>query len=99
MRGLLVVVLSVGLAGTAAADDVTRVDIELGSTVEKNVVYARGWMCDDPSLLTAQVVTRDDHNVWIAKGVKLGHTTCRVGVDKLAASYVFDVHVVPKRTR
>jgi hypothetical protein len=86
-------------AGTAYADEPPRVDLEVGGTVEKNVAYARGWMCDDPSLLTAQMVTRDDHNVWIAKGVKVGKTLCRVGLDHQRVSYVFDVHVVPKRTR
>jgi len=97
MRWLALVVLVV--VGTAHAEDTPRVDIELGATVEKNVAYARGWMCDDPSLLTAQMVTRDDHNAWIAKGVKIGETTCRVGLDHTRVYYVFDVHVVPKRTR
>ncbi len=87
------------LAATASADDVPRLDVEVGATVERNVHVARGFMCDDPSLVSAQVVTRDDHNVWIVKGVKVGETMCRVGVDKLAVSYVFDVRVVPARQK
>lgn len=87
------------LAGTAYADETPRVDIEVGATVEKDVGYARGWMCDDPALLTATMVTRDDHNVWIAKGVKVGHTLCRVGLDRGRVYYVFDVRVVPRHTR
>jgi hypothetical protein len=100
MRSLALLLL---VAATAHAEtpavETPRVDIEVGATVEKNVSYARGWMCDDPSLLTAEMVTRDDHNVWIAKGVKLGHTLCRVGLDHQRVYYVFDVHVVPKHAR
>ena len=103
MRRLALLGLLVGLAATVHAR--CRRSRRRGSTssidatVEKNVSYARGWMCDDPSLLTAQMVTRDDHNVWIAKGVKLGETQCRVGLDRMRVYYVFDVHVVPKRAR
>ena len=85
------------IAATARADEINRVDVEVGGTIEQNVAYARGWMCDDPSLITADMVTRDDHNVWIVKGVKVGHTQCRVGLDRLRVYYVFDVHVVAKR--
>ena len=85
------------IASTAHADEAPRVDVEIGASVEKNVEYARGYMCDDPSLVTAEMVTRDDHNVWIVKGVKVGETRCRVGLDRLHVWYVFDVHVVPKR--
>ncbi len=96
MKKLLLPLL---LASTAFADEPLRVDVEVGATVEKNVQYARGYMCDDPSLVSAEMVTRDDHNVWIVKGVKVGKTLCRVGVDKLQASYVFDVRVVPARQK
>ena len=87
------------VAATAYADDVPRVDVEVGASVEKNVEYARGFMCDDPSLVSVEMVTRDDHNVWIVKGVKVGETLCRVGLDRLRVHYVFDVHVLPKRAR
>jgi hypothetical protein len=87
------------VASTAFADDVPRIDVEVGATVEKNVQYARGYMCDDPSLVTAEMVTRDDHNVWIVKGVKVGETMCRVGLDKLRVWYVFDVRVMPARQK
>lgn len=87
------------VAATAYAEDVPRVDVEVGASVEKNVEYARGFMCDDPSLVSVEMVTRDDHNVWIVKGVKVGETLCRVGMDRLRVHYVFDVHVLPKRAR
>ncbi len=94
MRWLVSVLL---VAATAHAEEIPRIELEVGQTVEQNVQYARGWMCDDASLVTADMVTRDDHNVWIVKGVKVGHTQCRVGLDRFRVYYVFDVHVVAKR--
>lgn len=72
--------------------------VEVGKTVEYNVVYARGWSCDDPSLVEARIATRGDQNFWIVKGAKVGITQCRVGTDPYAASYVFDVRVVARKS-
>jgi hypothetical protein len=96
MRWLALVLL---VAATARADDLNKVEVEVGQTVETNVQYARGWMCDDPSLIAGDMVTRDDHNVWIVKGVKIGHTQCRVGLDRMRVYYVFDVTVKARRPR
>lgn len=85
------------IASSAFADDVPRIDVEVGKKFEKNVEYARGYMCDDPSIVTAEMITRDDRNYWVVTGVKVGETMCRVGLDRLALHYVFDVRVLPKR--
>jgi len=93
-----VIVMVVALAARhASAEGEIKLEVELGKTVEREVASSRGWFCDDPSLLTADVVTRDDHNVWIVTGAKLGATTCRVGTDPLRFAYVFEVRVVPKK--
>lgn len=84
----------IGVAPTSAQELSLRV--EIGKTVERSVGYARGWTCDDPSLVTAELVTRDDHNVWIVTGKKLGSTQCRVGTDPYGVAYVFDVRVVAR---
>jgi hypothetical protein len=93
--------LALVLAASAAlADGEIKLEVQLGKTVEKNVGYARGWMCDDPSILTADLVTKDDHNVWMVTGQKLGSTMCRVGTQPMTpVYYVFDVHVVPAKKR
>jgi hypothetical protein len=94
MRRVAALALVLG-SGTALADGEIRLDVELGKTIEKDVGYSRGWMCDDPSLINADLVTRDDRNVWIVTGAKLGHTLCRVGTDlSVPRYYVFDLHVV-----
>ena len=87
-------------ATTALADGEIKLEVQLGKRVEKNVGYARGWMCDDPSLVTADLVTKDDHNVWIVTGEKLGKTLCRVGTQPMTpVYYVFEVTVVPAKKR
>ena len=85
------------LASSAFADDVPRIEVEVGKNFEKSVEYARGYMCDDPSILTAEMITRKDRNYWVVTGVKVGETLCRVGLDRLQVHYVFDVRVLPGR--
>ncbi len=89
--------LVVVLAGVAAADAPTpppRVDVEVGKTVEANVGYIRGgWMCDDPSLVTAELVTRNDTNYWIVTGKKAGTTQCRIGSPLHPPYIVYDLVV------
>ncbi|MGE5182125.1 MAG: hypothetical protein ACM31C_08685 [Acidobacteriota bacterium] len=87
------------LAAAAAAEGERPLRVELGKTVQVDVGYARGWMCDDPSLVEADMTTKGDHNVWVVRGVKLGHTLCRVGTDAYASAYVFDLRIVPAKKR
>lgn len=88
------------VAAVARADDgVVRLDVAVGATVEQDVMIARGWFCDDPSLVKADLVTRGDHNFWIVTGVKPGTTQCRVGTDLYRVHYVFEVRVSPARSR
>jgi hypothetical protein len=71
--------------------------VEVGKTVSADVGNANGWFCDDPSLVSAEIVTRGDRNVWQVTGKKAGSTQCRVGTDISRASYVFDVTIVARR--
>ncbi len=87
-------------SATALADGEIRLEVTVGKTIRKNVGYARGWMCDDPSLVTADLVTVDDHNEWIVKGEKVGTTLCRVGTQPMTpVYYVFELHVVAAKKK
>ena len=88
--------LLVATAAAARADGGARVDVVVGATVERDVGVARGWFCDEPSLVRADLVTRGDHNVWIVTGVKPGHTLCRVGTDLAGPHLVLEVRVAPR---
>ena len=88
------------LAGPALADDAPRrIVVELDATVEVNVGYAVGFRCDDPKLINASMTTRDDHNVFIVKGVTVGKTQCRVGTNPQRPSTLFDVVVTEKTAK
>ncbi len=90
IRALAIVAL---LAGEARADG-TRLDVAVGHTVEVDVGYARGVVCDDTTLVEVDLVTRNDSNIFVVKGLKVGDTTCRVGTDvDRVQHFLFDVHV------
>lgn len=90
--------LVLAVAAVARADGEVPLEVELGKTVEVNVHSARGFFCDDPSLVQADVVTRDNTNVFRVAGASLGTTLCRVGTNPALLHYVFAVRVVePKK--
>jgi|HubBroStandDraft_6_1064221.scaffolds.fasta_scaffold53094_3 hypothetical protein len=95
MRGWLVgIVILVGAANADPAPN--KLEVEVGKTVERDVGVLRGYFCDDPSLITADLVTHNDVNVWVVTGVKVGSTQCRVG-DHTRPALVFDVVVKAAR--
>jgi len=85
----LVAATLLSLASVASADgilvpgDYPRVDVVVGKTVEQNVGYHRyRWFCDDPSILTGDLITKGDANYFVITGVKAGSTQCRVGTER-----------------
>jgi hypothetical protein len=69
--------------GILVAGDYPRVDVGVGKTVEYNVGYHRyRWFCDDPSILTGDLITKGDANYFVITGVKAGSTQCRVGTER-----------------
>jgi len=107
VRFLLAVLL---VSTTASADgilvkgDYPRVDVEVGKTVEHAVGYYRyRWFCDDPSLITGDLITRGDTNYFVITGVKAGSTQCRVGTEREGFTvmnvFVADAKPPPKAKR
>jgi hypothetical protein len=90
MRGLAVLVVLTTIASAEPAPN--RIEVEVGKTAERDVGVLRGFFCDDPSLIAADLVTRGQTNVWIVTGQKIGTTQCRVG-DHTRPALVFDVIV------
>ncbi|MFT3692602.1 MAG: hypothetical protein QM831_05645 [Kofleriaceae bacterium] len=94
----------VAIAMPASADiavpgDYPKLTVAVGKTVEQNVQKARGrWFCDDPSILSADLVTRGDSNIWIVTGKQVGSTQCRIGDQLTGPSIVFNVYVVEKKS-
>lgn len=95
-----VALLVLGLDAPPAAPVGEKLEVEVGKTVEVEVGLVRGgWFCDDPAVVTAELVTRDDHNVWRVTGVRRGTTACRVGVEEQRAPRRFAVSVIAPKAR
>jgi hypothetical protein len=99
-RLALVALAALLFATSAQADgilvqgDFPKLKVEVGKTVEAAVGHYRGaWGCDDATLVTADIITKDDTNYWVVTGVKVGSTQCRVGQVSLGGYAVFDVYV------
>jgi hypothetical protein len=101
----------IGLLGSAPAvadgilvqGDYPRVTVAVGQRLEVGVGIRRGgWMCDDPSLLTGDIITRGDTNFFVITGIKEGSTQCRVGREREGGYVVLDVYITdgePKPAR
>jgi hypothetical protein len=86
------------LAGVAHGEDGSkRLAVAVDETVEVQVGYMIGFICDDLKLIDASIVTRNDVNVFIVKGLAVGTTQCRVGTDPQRGTVLFDVIVKPKQ--
>lgn len=103
MRSVVAAAALVLVAGVARGDEGptgSTIRVEVGQTVERDVGYARGLLCDDLAILDASLVTRDDHNFLRITGKQPGHTQCRAGTDPMSPpSYLFDVVVVAAKKR
>jgi hypothetical protein len=77
-----------GVATTGA------IDVEVGKTAEVDVGYARGLLCDDLSIVRADLVTRNDRNFFVVTGLKAGLTHCRVGTSVSTPPwFLFEIRV------
>lgn len=89
-------------AGRALADDAApaapRIDVAVGQTVERDVGFAIGLLCDDLTILRAELrASTPESNRFSVTGVKEGTTMCRVGTAPSRPSFVFEIHVVAAR--
>jgi hypothetical protein len=85
---------------SARADDAMRIDVAVGETVERDVGFAIGLLCDDLTIIRAELrASTSASNVFRVTGVKQGTTMCRVGTAPYRPTYVFEIHVVAPRRR
>jgi hypothetical protein len=85
------------VAPIAAADTYPRLEVELGKTVTVDVGQRRGLICDDTSIITPDLSTRNGRNYFVVTGNTLGATLCRVGTEPGQISVFYEVHVVPPK--
>jgi hypothetical protein len=91
-------VLAFATAVAHADDGAVRIDLGVGETVERDVGYALGLLCDDASLIHAELrTTSPEANTFTVTGLKEGDTVCRVGTSPGRPTFLFDIHVRTSR--
>jgi len=100
MLRIAILVSVLGGVAFAEPDAPRRIVVPIGETVETDVGYLRGFACDDPSILVAELKTKSEtSNVFSVKGLTAGKTSCRVGTNPLQPSVVFEVRVESRPRR
>ena len=68
--------------------------VEVGATVKQKVGFAMGHLCDDETLVRAEMQNgTDEDNVLVVTGLKAGTTLCRAGMVKDRPTFLFEVTV------
>ena len=93
-------VIAAALAVPAAADE-ERIPlvVEVGHTMTREVGFAMGHLCDDETILTAEMRNgTQENNLFVVKGLKPGTTLCRAGTVRDRPTFLFSIRVVPAPT-
>ena len=101
MRRISLALLALAAAAAPATADEERVPlvVEVGQTVSREVGFAMGHMCDDETILRAEMRNGTvENNLFVVTGKKPGTTLCRAGITQDRPTILFEIRVVPKRT-
>ena len=100
MRLVVVLGLLVLGASPASSEDTQRITVTVGETVSRDVGWAMGHLCDDDTIVDAEMRNKDpETNLFVVRGKKPGTTLCRAGTFNVEnrPTYLFQVVVVAKR--
>ena len=102
MRTFLCIATLVSVRIVAADDfDAERIPIRIavGETKEIEVGFARMHVCDDTSIVEAEMRDKTlETNVFVVKGLKPGTTDCRAGLDEDRPTFLYSI-TVESRTK
>jgi hypothetical protein len=97
----VVVTIAAGRARAADAEPLggaERLDVAVGETIERDVGFAIGLVCDDLTMIHADLrASTPESNTFTVTGVAEGTTLCRVGTVPNRPTYLFEIHVVAPR--
>ena len=100
---LLLLVVALVLSSTAAlaqgevVASGTSVQLKVGQKRVLNVGLAMGLMCDDGSIVRAELqAVSDKENHLVLTGLKPGQTSCRAGTATMSRSVLVNITVVAK---
>jgi hypothetical protein len=82
----------------AAAEERVPMVVEVGQTISREVGFAMGHLCDDETILRAEMKNgTPENNLFVVTGLKPGITLCRAGTVQERPTILFEITVVPKR--
>ncbi|HVZ48434.1 MAG TPA: hypothetical protein VG916_06605 [Gemmatimonadaceae bacterium] len=95
VAGVLAGATPVRADGSGSGEDpLPEIVVKLGTTVETDVGTLRGVHCDDLSIITVDIATRQNRNYFSVTGKAVGSTLCRVGTDATRPGTLYRVRVV-----
>lgn len=95
MNRLLLAGVALALTTRSSASQPPPITIAVGETVSWEVGFAVGALCDDPSIVRAEVRSVSPQmNVFVATGLSVGRTLCRAGNQLGRPSVLFDIEVI-----
>jgi hypothetical protein len=95
---ILAIAFTALVGAGAVADDFDHeripIRIAVGESKEIEVGFARMHVCDDPTIVEAEMRDKTtETNVFFIKGLKPGTTDCRAGMDAERPSFLFSITV------
>ena len=101
MRIPLALALLLGLTSRGAlAEERRAITVAVGQTVEVEVGFAMGHLCDDPEVVRARMRDKTrETNAFVVTGLRPGTTLCRVGTVAVEdrPTFLYEITVVPAR--
>ena len=92
---LALAVLAAVSGRVAAEEERVSLVVEVGKTVSREVGFAMGHLCDDETILRAEMRNGTiDNNLFVVTGKKPGTTLCRAGTVQDRPTILFEVRVV-----
>ncbi len=101
MRVTSVAVAIAAMLGSSTwvgAEDRVALAVEVGQTVSREVGFAMGHLCDDKSIVRAEMKNgTPENNLFVVTGIQPGTTLCRVGVVLSRPTILFEITVIARK--
>jgi len=81
------------------ADDTIHLTLQVGQTVARDVGFAMGHLCDDETIVKAEMRNKTaETNSFVVTGLRPGTTLCRAGTNTVEdrPTFLFEITVVAK---
>ncbi len=95
---IVAVVAILGVPTSVGAEDRVPVVVEVAHTVSREVGFAMGHLCDDETVVRAEMKNGTiENNLFVVIGKKPGTTLCRAGVVQDRPTILFEITVVARK--